>query len=213
MSEHPDSPLVRLDTALRSCPVMAVFRGLAPAETVRRAEIAWNLGVVAVEVPIESPTAVHSLAAAVQAGRDQGRDVGAGTITTASQLTTAIEAGAAYGVSPGLDPVLLKHATEAGFPMIPGVATASEILAARSLGFRWIKAFPASVLGPQWIRAMKGPFPDLEVIVTGGVDAHNAAAFLESGASVVGVGSAFDDDAQRDILRSMIAAHSRSDRA
>lgn len=192
---------------------MAVFRGLPPDETVRRATIAWQMGVLAVEVPIESPTAVHSLVATVQAGIALGKDVGAGTITTASQLTTAIEVGAAYGVSPGLDPSLLERAAGAGFPMIPGVATASEILAARALGLRWVKAFPASVLGPAWIRAMKGPFPDLALIVTGGVDSHNASAFLESGASVVGVSSAFDDPVQRDTLENLIASYPRTEQS
>lgn len=193
--------------SLLACPVMAVFRGLPPAQTAELSNVAWDIGVLNVEVPIESVRAVASLKAAVAAGASRGMRVGAGTIISASQLTTAISAGAAYGVSPGLDPELVALANELSFPFIPGVATASEVLAAQRLGVRWIKAFPASVLGAEWFAAMKGPFPGTSFIATGGMTGHNAGLFLASGASVVGVGSAIGKADEREMLRALIAAH------
>lgn len=206
MTSPITSNVDEFQAALASTPVMAVLRGLSPSETVRLAELAWSIGVSEVEVPIESPDAVPSLAAAIAAGRERGRAIGAGTIVTTGQLRTAIEHGAAYGVSPGLDVEILRAAFEADWPFLPGVSTPSEILVARRIGLTWIKAFPATVLGTGWFAAMRGPFPEIRLIATGGIDGHNAAEFLRAGASVVGVGRAFDDPAQRDKLAELVAA-------
>jgi 2-dehydro-3-deoxyphosphogluconate aldolase / (4S)-4-hydroxy-2-oxoglutarate aldolase len=193
---------------LASRPVMAVFRGLSPAETVDLANAAWDLGATQVEVPIESANAVPSLEAAIAAGRDREMRVGAGTILTPEQLRRAASAGAAYLVSPGLDPNLIALADREGLPILPGVATASEILRAQSMGFEWVKAFPATVLGAAWFTAMKGPFPSMNFVATGGITGYNAADFLAAGASVVGIGGAFGDPTQLDRL---VAALDRRD--
>lgn len=175
---------------------MAVFRGLSPAETVTLANKAWDVGVTQVEVPIESSAAVPSLKAAIAAGRDRGMRVGAGTIVSSTQLHSALNAGAAYAVSPGLDPDLIAIADQAAMPMLPGVATPSEILRALNMGFEWMKAFPASILGPSWFTAMRGPFPTVKFVGTGGLNAKNAPEYLSAGASVVGIGRAFGDPAE-----------------
>lgn len=190
---------------LASCAVMAVFRGLSPQQTVSLATHAWNIGIVQVEVPMESAAAIPSLEAAIAAGNERGKRVGAGTIVTPHQLRVAVEAGAAYAVSPGLDPNVIALADRAGLPFLPGVATASEILRAQTMGFSWLKAFPASVLGVGWFAAMRGPFPSVNFVATGGLGAHNASAFLDAGAHVVGVGAALGDDAQREQLARIIA--------
>jgi len=76
------------------------------------------------------------------------------------------------------------------------VATASEVQSAQKFGLTWLKAFPASVLGADWLRAMSGPFPHVRFVATGGIAANNAAEFLDAGARVVAVGSALSDAAQ-----------------
>lgn len=195
-------------SAMAASPVMAVFRGLSPADTVRLADLAWDIGVTQVEVPIESSESMPSLKAAVAAGAARGMRVGAGTIVTANQLHSAIDARAAYAVSPGLDPDLIALADHADLPFLPGVATATEILQALNLGFSWLKAFPASVLGSEWFAAMKGPFPFVRLVATGGLDGNNASEFLDAGADVVGVGAAFGDARQREKLAQIIARHS-----
>ncbi|MER3390833.1 MAG: bifunctional 4-hydroxy-2-oxoglutarate aldolase/2-dehydro-3-deoxy-phosphogluconate aldolase [Microcella sp.] len=191
------------DSALGLSPVMAVLRGLDPATTVRLAQLAWDSGFENVEIPIESQDALPSLAAALSAGAERGAAVGAGTIVEHDQMETAARMGAAYFVSPGLDPGLVRDAWRMGLPFLPGVSTASEILAARALGLRWLKAFPVSVLGPAWVSAMRGPFPDLRLVATGGMNGDNADVFLRAGCSVVGVGGALDDPRQLALLQGL----------
>jgi Entner-Doudoroff aldolase len=174
-----------------SVPIIAVLRGLTPATTVEYAERAWAAGVEHVEVPIQTPTAVDSLKAAVHAASQHGRKVGAGTITTLEQLGTAASAGVSFTVSPGLDADIVAESRRLDIPHLPGVATASEILQAQRLGLTWLKAFPASELGPHWIQAMLGPFPGIKFVGTGGMTLDNAAELLDAGARTVGLSAAF----------------------
>ncbi|HEU5127954.1 MAG TPA: bifunctional 4-hydroxy-2-oxoglutarate aldolase/2-dehydro-3-deoxy-phosphogluconate aldolase [Glycomyces sp.] len=175
--------------------VMAILRGLPPAETVRLAETAWDGGVALVEVPIGQPGQEEALAAAVAAGAKRGREVGAGTVVSAAHVARAREAGAAYTVAPGLDERVLAASEAAGMPHLPGVATASELQRAAAHGCRWVKVFPAAALGPAWFKAMSGPFPDMRFVATGGVAVGEVDAYLKAGASVIGIGSALADPA------------------
>jgi 2-dehydro-3-deoxyphosphogluconate aldolase / (4S)-4-hydroxy-2-oxoglutarate aldolase len=188
------------DQRFASAPVMAILRGLTPHEAVTLATRAWDLGLTTVEVTIERPAAVAALHAVVAAGRERGREVGAGSVVDPEQVRTAEGAGATFTVAPGLDLRTARASVEAGLPHLPGVATPSEIQAARAAGFGWVKAFPAVVLGSTWIRAVLGPFPGLRIVATGGIDAHNAGEFLAAGAHAVAVGSALADPDQVDLL-------------
>jgi 2-dehydro-3-deoxyphosphogluconate aldolase / (4S)-4-hydroxy-2-oxoglutarate aldolase len=192
------------DEHLAGQPVMGVFRNMPPAAAVARAMRAWDAGARHVEIPVQTPDAMPTLEAVVAAAREHGLVVGAGTIVTVEQLDAVHKAGAAYTVSPGLDAEIVAASVERGLPHLPGVATASEIQQARGLGLRWTKAFPASVLGASWIKAMLGPFPDQRFVVTGGMNADTAPAFLQAGARTVAVGDAFDDDAQLSALTQLI---------
>ncbi|MGP4018229.1 bifunctional 4-hydroxy-2-oxoglutarate aldolase/2-dehydro-3-deoxy-phosphogluconate aldolase [Saccharopolyspora sp. 5N708] len=185
-------------------PVMAILRGMDPQRTVELAERAWDLGIEAVEVPIETQRAESSLRAAVLAGAKRDRPVGAGTIVTTEQLHTAKELGAAFTVAPGLDPEVARLSAELDLPHLPGVATPSEIQHAHRLGLSWIKAFPAAELGAGWFRAMLGPFPGLRMVATGGMNSHNAPEFLAAGAAVVAVGSALEDADQLPALAKLV---------
>ncbi|GAA4829355.1 bifunctional 4-hydroxy-2-oxoglutarate aldolase/2-dehydro-3-deoxy-phosphogluconate aldolase [Saccharopolyspora rosea] len=189
---------------LFSGPVMAILRGMDPQRTVELAERAWDLGIDAVEVPIETPRAEPSLRAAVRAGVRCGRPVGAGTVVSAEHLDVARQAGAAFTVAPGLDPEVVRLSAELGLPHLPGVATAGEIQHGLRLGLTWLKAFPAAELGTGWFRAMLGPFPGLRLVATGGMTARNAPGFLDAGARVVAVGSALADPAQLPALSELV---------
>lgn len=169
--------------------VMAIMRGYPPEETVARVEQAWDLGVEVVEVPVETPAAMPSLLASLRSARDRGKLLGAGTICSVEQLDAVVEAGVAFTVAPGLDIAVLERSRELDIPHLPGIATASEIERAIHHGQRWVKAFPASVLGVGWFRAMRGPFPELKIVATGGMDVDNAPAFLSAGVDVVALGS------------------------
>lgn len=194
------------DAALGDQPFMGVFRSLPPAQAVARATRAWDAGVRNVEIPVQTTDAMPTLEAVIAAGRERGLPVGAGTIVTAEQLDAVQRAGAAYTVSPGFDEAIVRESADRALPHLPGVATASEVLAARRAGLRWVKAFPASVLGASWIAAMRGPFPDQRFVVTGGMNVDVAPAFLAAGARTVAMGDAFDDDAALDAIRAYLAA-------
>jgi Entner-Doudoroff aldolase len=193
------------DRILAGRPLMAIFRGLGTTRSLERARTAWDLGIDVVELPIQSDADVEALAAVVAAGREEGRLVGAGTVVSTRHVELAASAGAAFTVSPGFDAEVVRASAAAGIPPLPGVATASEVQAAMALGLTWLKAFPASLLGAGWFRAMAGPFPDARFVATGGMDATNAGAFLDAGVRTVAVGSALEDPAQLSALAALLA--------
>jgi len=194
------------DHTFASQQFMAILRGFPADRTVELATRAWSLGLDCVEVPIQTPEAVASLRAAVAAGRERGRRVGAGTVTTVEQVAVAKASGAAFTVAPGLDLEVAHASVGCGLPHLPGVATATEIQEATRHGLRWLKAFPASVYGPSWFSAMAGPFPEVHFVATGGITAHNAADYLAAGVRVVAVGSALADEAQLELLANLLAS-------
>lgn len=171
--------------------VLAILHGPGPAETVELCQRAWALGITLVEVPIRAEGDVALLAEAVAAGRLEGHPVGAGTVTSAELARQVAGLGAAFTVAPGLDEEVAKASIGAGLAHLPGVATATEVQRALSLGLRWQKVFPASVLGTGWFSAMREPFRHGKFVATGGISTENAAAFLDAGAAAVSLGSSF----------------------
>lgn len=159
------------------------------------------------EVTMDAPTGAEDLAAlhATLAQRSDGPfHVGAGTVRTAEQLAAARAAGAEFAVAPLLDLELLAASLEAGLAFVPGALTPTEIAAGWSAGATFVKLFPASAVGPAMLRELRGPLPEVEIIPTGGIDASNAAAFLEAGATAVGIGGGLtraDADARRALVR------------
>lgn len=160
------------------------------------------------EVTFDDPDAAAGLKASADrlAGRRDGPFlVGAGTIRTEEQLWAAFAAGAAFGVSPTINRELVVAAIAAGLPFIPGAATPTEVETAWRSGATFVKLFPASSLGPSFVRELRGPMPEVETIPTGGVSAENAQQFLYAGAVAVGIGSALLR-ADPDQRRSLVAA-------
>lgn len=194
------------DDVIGSQRVMAILRGLPADETVAVAGKLWDAGVTVLEVPIGSPDAVPALKAAVDAARERGLRVGAGTVITADQVRAAAEAGAQYTVAPGFDPLVLAASLAAGLPHLPGVGTATEVQRAWLAGCRWLKAFPAAALGPAWISGLKGPFPDVNFVATGGLKVADAPTYLAAGARVVAFGAALADPGQRDEIGNLLAS-------
>ncbi len=180
---------------------MAIFRGLDPAATVRACQKAWDGGIAVVEIPVQTPDAMPSLRAAIDAARERGRRVGAGTVLHPDQVREVAAAGAAFTVAPGTHVDAIAVSTELRLPHLPGVATATDVALALAHGFTWLKAFPASELGPGWIRAMLGPFPQVRFVATGGMTPQTMPAMLEAGCvavagtSVAGLGASTAPDA------------------
>ncbi|WP_436531930.1 bifunctional 4-hydroxy-2-oxoglutarate aldolase/2-dehydro-3-deoxy-phosphogluconate aldolase [Actinoplanes sp. HUAS TT8] len=188
------------DDILGGVTVMAILRGLPPAETVAVAGQLWDAGVTVLEIPIGSPEQIPALRATAAAAAERGLRVGAGTVITVEQVRAAAGAGAQYTVAPGLDLDISAASAAAGMPHLPGVGSATDVQRAWLAGHRWLKAFPATALGPAWITAMRGPFPDANFVATGGIAVGDVTTFLQAGARVVALGAALADPRQRDLL-------------
>lgn len=192
------------EEAFAGAPLMAILRGMGVERSARLATTAWDLGLDSVEVPLQTEEDERALREVVRLAAERGKVVGAGTIVTADQVERAAAAGAAYLVSPGIDPVVVRAAQQRGIPILPGVATPSEVQLGVSLGLTWLKAFPAEWLGVDWFRHIRGPFPQVRFVATGGLDAGNVASFLEAGVRVAAVGSALEDPKQLDALAAVV---------
>ncbi|MEO8095222.1 MAG: bifunctional 4-hydroxy-2-oxoglutarate aldolase/2-dehydro-3-deoxy-phosphogluconate aldolase [Pseudolysinimonas sp.] len=183
--------------------VMIILRGLSTSTTISIVEQAWELGIDAVEIPVQSPESAQTLAELAQIARAAGRSIGAGTILTPEDAARAAEAGAAYGVSPHFDATVSAACRDLALPLLPGVATASEVARASAVGHIWLKAFPATALGATWAAMLKGPFPDTKFVATGGIAPIDASRFLSDGYSAVSVGSAVTDPSALSILAAL----------
>ncbi len=134
-------------------------------------------GVKSVEITLRTPAALGAIRAIVDAAPEMV--VGAGTVLDSDSLAAAVEAGARYALSPGATPKMLKAARQASIPLIPGVATASELMRGLDLGYRCFKFFPAEQLGgTAALAAFAGPLPQARFCPTGGIGADKAAAYL-----------------------------------
>lgn len=193
------------DELFGSVPLMAILRGMGVERTLATATRAWDLGITAVEVPVQTPTDVEALRVLAEAARERGLVVGAGTVVSLEHVQQAAGAGASFTVSPGLDLDIVRASQEAGMPALPGVSTATEVQHALREGLTWLKAFPASLLGTGWFPAMRGPFPQAKFVATGGMGSGNAREFLDAGVRVVAVGSALEDEAQLPALAQLLA--------
>jgi Entner-Doudoroff aldolase len=192
-----------------AAPLMAILRGMGAERSLAVSTTAWDLGIDVVELPIQTPEDVEALRVVAAAARERGKVVGAGTVVSLGHVQQAVDAGAAFTVSPGFDLEVVRASSDAGLPALPGVSTPSEVQLALKEGLRWLKAFPASVLGTEWIKAMKGPFPQATFVTTGGMSASNAGDFLRAGARVVAVGSALEDPSQLPALAALLGTADR----
>ncbi|WP_349899314.1 bifunctional 4-hydroxy-2-oxoglutarate aldolase/2-dehydro-3-deoxy-phosphogluconate aldolase [Parafrigoribacterium soli] len=201
----------QFSSIFNATPLMAILRGLGAERSLAVATTAWDLGIDVVELPLQTPDDLEALRVVADAGRERGKVVGAGTIVSVEQVRDAVDAGAQFTVSPGLDLAVVRASSDAGLPPMPGVATASEVQLALGVGLTWLKAFPASVLGTAWIKAMHGPFPQAIFVGTGGMTAANAGEFLRAGARVIAVGSALEDPSQLPRLAALLENREPSD--
>nr|MDP9457305.1 bifunctional 4-hydroxy-2-oxoglutarate aldolase/2-dehydro-3-deoxy-phosphogluconate aldolase [Actinomycetota bacterium] len=116
--------------------------------------------------------------------------LGAGTVTTTDEVEKAVAAGATFLVSPGCDPELVPVMRGTGLAVLPGVLTPSEVMLAGRLGVSVVKLFPGSLGGPSYLKALRGPFPGVSFLPTGGVSEGNVRGWFGAGAFAVGAGGA-----------------------
>ena len=167
---------MRIEEIMTLSPLIAV---VTVSEAARAAPLAQALvkgGVRAIEITLRKPAALAAIEAAAQV---EGAVVGAGTVLSIQDLRAATEAGAKFAVSPGSTPSLLEAARAAPIPLLPGVATASELMQGLELGYSNFKFFPAEAAGGAAVlKGLAGPFPQAKFCPTGGVTLDNAGDYL-----------------------------------
>jgi len=175
---------------ITNCGVVAIGRRVSATAAPGVAEALAAGGVRAFELTLNEPeaSALAAIEAIAKVGAELGMEIGAGTVLSIEAAGRAVDAGATFLVMPHLDPELVAWAAGHGIPAFPGAATPTEILSAWRAGAAAVKLFPASSAGPGFIRELRGPFPDIPILPTGGVTLETAPAFIAAGAIGVGMG-------------------------
>jgi len=178
---------------VRSSGVIAIIRAKSSDQLLQAADAIHAGGVCAIEVTLTTPGALEVIELAVSRYKDRGIAFGAGTVLDVESTRSAIQAGAQFVVSPNFKPSVIKLCRRFAVPVLPGVYTPTEIVDAWEAGADMVKVFPASVGGPGFIKAIKSPLPQVELVPVGGVTLENAAAYIRAGATAIGVGSELID--------------------
>ncbi len=193
---------LELVTQARAIPVL---RGENPDTVLEVARVLLEEGFKHLEITFTVPDAARVIK---ELDRVEGAVIGAGTVLDARQLWAAFRAGAKFLVSPGLDSVLLEalddfrdKLSEDCPPFLPGVFTPSEVMNAASKGFRVLKLFPGELGGVAHLKSLRGPFPNLHFMPTGGVTNANLQDWARAGAVCVGVGSSLTGDGDLEGVR------------
>ena len=187
--------------AIREGRIIAIGRGVDPTVVVEIGQALLDGGIRAFEVTLNRPGALEAIRRLVLHPVAKELLIGAGTILTIESAEQAVAAGARFLVMPHLDVEVIAWAQAQGIPVVPGALTPTEILAAWRAGATAVKLFPASAVGPTFIREMAGPLPEIPLIPTGGVTLETAPLFLDNGALAVGVGRWLTDAGDVDAVR------------
>jgi len=180
----------RTTAAIARSGVVAVLRARTADGFAAVADVLMSSGITAIEVTLTSQGAIDALAG-LRRQLPPEAVVGAGTVLTAADAKAAVDAGAAFLVSPVLDLSLGSF----GVPFYPGGLTPTEIFQAARSGAPMVKLFPAAAVGPRYIQDLHGPLPGLPIMPTGGIDIGDVAAWLSAGAAAVGLGGPLIGDA------------------
>ena len=172
---------------LRAAGVVAVLRAASAETAVRAVGALVAGGITGIEITYSTPDAADAI---FEVGRRHGTSIylGAGTVLSEQQARESVDAGARFLVSPGTDVTLTAAMINTGATVLAGALTPSEVMATRRCGAHVIKLFPASLGGPGYLRSLRGPFPDVAFVPTGGVNPENMVEWFTAGAVAVGAG-------------------------
>lgn len=150
-------------------------------------------GISTFEITLTVPGAVQVIESLVKRFGSRAL-IGAGTVLSADQAAACIDAGAQFIVSPGFDAATVELVLKRGLPCMPGALTPTEVITAWKAGVDMVKIFPCSAMGgAKYLKALKGPLPQVKMLPTGGVNASTAHEYLAAGAAALGIGSELVD--------------------
>jgi 2-dehydro-3-deoxyphosphogalactonate aldolase len=182
---HPAHTLAQ---AMAQLPLIAILRGLTPAEAPDVGQALVSSGMAIIEVPLNSPEPLQSIA--TLAGLFPQTLIGAGTVLNAQQVKDVHAAGGRLVVSPHFNPAVVKQALALNMVVLPGVATPTEAFAALEAGAHGLKLFPAEMISPATVKALRAVLPQTTALMpVGGITPDNMAAYRAAGASGFGLGS------------------------
>lgn len=186
---HDDSARSRLQRALLALPLVAILRGITPGEALAVGQALVDAGWAVIEVPLNSPQALDSIALLAQAFPQAL--VGAGTVLRVDEVAAVAAAGGRLIVSPNADGQVIAEARRRGLVSLPGVATPTEAFAALAAGATGLKLFPAEMIMPAVVKALRAVLPPQVLLLpVGGIGTGNLATYHASGANGFGIGSA-----------------------
>lgn len=179
----------KLEAALKHIPLVAILRGLQTHEAVAMGDALTTTGWTLIEVPLNSPDPLTSIAAL--ASHFPQALVGAGTVLTPDDVRQVHAAGGQLIVSPNFNPAVVREAVRLGLVCLPGVMTATEAFGALEAGATGLKLFPSEMITPAVVRALRAVLPaDTRLLPVGGVTPDNMGSYLAAGAAGFGIGSA-----------------------
>lgn len=188
MTQTPN-PAHTLAQAMAQLPLIAILRGLTPAEAPAIGEALFSSGFAIIEVPLNSPEPLQSIAALTKLFPQTL--IGAGTVLNAQQVKDVHAAGGRLVVAPNFNPAVVAQALALNMVVLPGVATPTEAFAALDAGAHGLKLFPAEMISPATVKAMRAVLPKTAALMpVGGITPDNMAAYRTAGASGFGLGSA-----------------------
>ena len=183
------SPAQTLAQAMAQLPLIAILRGLTPAEAPAIGEALVSSGFAIIEVPLNSPEPLRSIATLTQLFPQTL--IGAGTVLNAQQVKDVHGAGGRLVVAPNFNPAVVAQALVLGMVVLPGVATPTEAFAALDAGAHGLKLFPAEMISPATVKALRAVLPASTALMpVGGITPNNMAPYRAAGANGFGLGSA-----------------------
>jgi len=182
--------LTDFDAAFARCPLIAILRGLKPDEAVPVGEALIDAGFTLIEVPLNSPDPLESIARLGQAA-DGRAMIGAGTVLSEADVAAVAEAGGTLIISPNTNAAVIRASAARGLVSLPGIATPSEAFAALDAGATALKLFPAEGSSPVVLKAMRAVLPgSVRILPVGGIAPDNMQPWRDAGAAGFGLGSA-----------------------
>lgn len=175
---------------VRKTGLVAIVRGnFSRAQVINIAQVLLDNGVPIMEVTLNTTSALETITQ-LREQFGERMAIGAGTVRTVAQFRTAIDAGAQFTVAPNLDLATVDAALQQDILHLPGVFTPTEVQNAFVAGCRMVKLFPSEIVGPRYIKALRAPLDDIDIVPTGGISAENIGEYIKAGIVAAGIGSA-----------------------